>query len=354
MMPRCHSTAQALTALLAIAPFAPSRAAAAPTAGVAASSYHLLDRFKVGGEGGWDYLTIDPQAQRLYFGRSTRVQILDSASGKVLGEIPDTPGVHGIALAPDLHRGFTSNGRDSSVTIFDLRTLAPIARVHMEARGPDAILYEPTTHRVFTFNGGSANATAIDAASGKVLGYVALEGRPEFAVADGRGRIFVNLEDSSAVVTLDPRKLTVLARWPLAPGEEPSGLALDAAHHRLFSVCSNKRMVVLDSGTGRVVAIVPIGDGPDGSAFDPGTGLAFSSNGEGTLTVVHEDAPDRFTVVGDVPTEPRARTMALDPVNHRVYLATARFGEAPAPTAEHPHPRPPMIPDSFEILVLGP
>lgn len=346
MRSRFRSTAMTLAALLAIAVFAPLRAAG--------SGYHVLDRFKVGGEGGWDYLTIDPRAQRLYFGRSTRVQILDSASGKVLGEIPDTPGVHGVALAADLNRGFTSNGRDSSVTIFDLKTLARIAKVHLEARNPDAILYEPTTRRVFTFNGGSANATAIDAASGKVLGYVALGGRPEFAVADGHGRIFVNLEDSSAVVTLDPKRLAVLARWPLAPGEEPSGLALDAAHHRLFSVCSNKRMVVLDSGTGRLVATLPIGDGPDGSAYDPGTGLAFSSNGEGTLTVVHEDAPDRFTVVGDVPTEPRARTMALDPVTHRVYLATARFGEAPAATPEHPHPRPPMIADSFEILVLGP
>lgn len=326
--------------------------ALALAAGLAsADPYHVVARWKPGGEGGWDYLTIDPAAHRLYFGRSTRVQVLDTRSGRLVGELADTPGIHGVALAPGLGRGFTSNGRDSSVTIFDLATLAPINRVTV-GRNPDAILYEPTTNRVFTMNAGSDDATAIDAATGRVVGRIPLRGRPEFAVADGKGSIFVNLEDSSAVEALDAKALTIRARWPLAPGEEPSGLALDAAHGRLFSVCSNKRMVVLDAATGKVVATPPIGEGPDGAAYDPGTRLAFSSNGAGTLTVVREDAPDRFAVVADVPTEPRARTMALDPSTHRIYLATARFGAAPPPTAEKPHPRPPMIPDSFEILVL--
>jgi DNA-binding beta-propeller fold protein YncE len=317
-----------------------------------AAGYHVVARWQPGGDGGWDYLTVDPAAHRLYFGRSTRVQVLDTASGKLVGEIPDTPGIHGVALAPALGRGFTSNGRDSTVTIFRLGSLETLARVPIGGRNPDAILYEPTTKRVFAFDHGSNDAVALDAATGAIVGRIALGGTPEFAVADGKGRMFVNLEDSSAVLALDPKGLKVLARWPLAPGEEPTGLALDAAHERLFSVCSNGKMMILDATDGRVVASAPIGDGPDGAAFDPGTELAFSSNGAGTLTVVHEDSPERFTVVGTVPTAPRARTMAIDPATHRVYLATARFGEAPPPTADRPHPRPPMIPGSFEILVL--
>ena len=328
-------------------------AIASPAALAAAKAYRIVDRIQVGGEGGWDLLTIDAANHRLYYGRGTRMQVLDLEHGKVLGEIPDTPGIHGVALAPDLGRGFTSNGRDSSVTIFDLATLAPIARVKLDASNPDAILYEPTTHRVFTLNAGTANATALDAASGQVLGNLALGGRPEFAVADGHGLVYVNLEDSSAVVAFDAQSLKVASHWPLAPGEEPSGLALDAAHHRLFSVCANQKMIVLDTATGKVVASLPIGKGTDGSAFDPETGLAFSSNGEGTLTVVHEDAPDRFTVVAEVPTQARARTMALDPRTHRIYLATARYGQAPAATPENPRPRAPMVPGSFEILVLA-
>ncbi len=324
-------------------------AAPAPAAG---RPYAVVQRIAVGGEGGWDYLTVDPDAHRLYFGRSTRVQVLDLSTGAVAGEIPDTPGIHGVALAPDLGRGFTSNGRDSSVTIFDLKTLAVLARVHVGGRNPDAILYEPVTRRVFTFNAGSASATAIEAATGEVAGTFALGGRPEFAVADGAGKVFVNLEDSSAVARFDAKSLALETRWPLVEGEGPSGLAVDHAHHRLFSVCSNRKMVVLDSQTGRVVATLPIGAGADGAAFDPGTGLAFSSNGEGSITVVRERSPSRFEVVGTVPTRRSARTMALDPGTHRLYAAAARFGEAPAPTPERPRPRPPLVPGSFEILVL--
>ena len=327
---------------------APGHAAPAGDGG-----YTIVNQYKVGGEGGWDLMTVDPQAHRLYFGRSTRVQVFDLDSGKVVAEIPDTPGIHGVALAPDLGRGFTSNGRDSSVTVFDLKSLAVLARVHIDGRNPDDILYEPVTKRVFTFNAGSGTATALDAATATVVGNVTLGGRPEFAVADGHGRVFVNLEDSSAVVAFDARSLALGTRWSLAPGEGPSGLAMDREHRRLFSVCGNEKMVVLDADAGRVLATLPTGKGTDGVEFDPGTGLAFSSNGEGTLTVIHEDGPDKFSVVGNVTTQRGARTMALDPATHRIYMAAASFGEPPAPTADRPHPRPPMIPGSFVILVLG-
>jgi DNA-binding beta-propeller fold protein YncE len=323
-----------------------------PGAGAALHAYEVVQHFKPGGEGGWDYLTVDPKARRLYFGRSTRVQVLDEDSGKLIGEISDTPGIHGVALAPELGRGFTSNGRDSSVTIFDTKTLATIKKVHIDGRNPDAILYDPVSKRVFTFNAGSGSSTVIEAASGKIVGTISLDGRPEFAVSDGHGTIFVNLEDSSAVVAFDARSLDLRSRWSIAPGEEPSGLAIDRVHHRLFSVCGNEKMVVLDATNGHIIATLPIGEGVDAAAFDPESGLVFSSNGEGTLTVIHEDTPDRFTVVGTVPTRRSARTMALDPKTHRVFVAAAAFGEAPAPTTEHPHPRPPMIPGSFEILVL--
>ena len=315
-------------------------------------TYRVVTRHAVGGEGGWDYLTVDPEAHRLYYGRSTRVQVLDLVTGKVVGEVPDTPGIHGVALAPDLGRGFTSNGRDSSVTVFDLKTLDVVRRIHVTGRNPDAILYEPVTKRVFTFNAGSRSATAIDAASGRVVGTVELGGQPEFAVADGKGGVFVNLEDSGAVAGFDARSLEVRTRWPLKGGEGPSGLALDRVHHRLFAVCRNERMVVLDSGSGRVVATLPIGKGTDGAAYDAATGLAFSSNGEGTLTVIHEDSADEFRVVGTVTTQRGARTLALDPKTHRLYTAAASYSATPAPTAERPHPRPPMLPDSFVILVL--
>jgi DNA-binding beta-propeller fold protein YncE len=315
-------------------------------------TYKIAARYQPGGEGGWDALSVDPAGGRLYLSRSTRVQVLDLEGGKLIGEIPNTPGVHGVAIAPELHRGFTSNGRDSSVTVFDLKTLAVLSRIQLPSRNPDAILYDPDTKRVFTFNGGSDNATAIDAAKGAVLGEVPLGGRPEFAVTDGHGRVFVNLEDSSAVVGFDAKTLAVKSRWPLAPGQEPTGLAIDRKHGRLFSACANQTMVVLDAASGRVVATVPIGSRPDGAEFDPASLCAISSNGEGTVTVVHEDSPDRFRVVSTDSTQRSARTIALDPKTHRLYLPAAMFGEAPAATPENPRPRPPMVPGSFTVLVL--
>ena len=332
-----------------------TRAAKSPTAkAVEIGSYQVTQRFKPGGDGGWDYLTVDPDARRLYFGRSTRVQVLDSNTGALIGEIPDTPGIHGVALAPELGRGYTSNGRDSSVTVFDLKTLATVARIHLDQRNPDAILYDPTSRRIFTFNGGSGSVTAIDAAADSVVATLALGDKPEFAVTDGHGTVFVNLEDSSAVVGFDAATLALKSRWALAPGEHPTGLAIDREHRRLFSVCGNDTMVVLDAASGRIVAVLPIGKGVDAAAFDAGTQLVFASCGDGTLAVIHEDSPDRFRVVASVATQRGARTMALDLRTHRIFTATAQFGEPPAPTPDRPRPRPPMVPGTFEILVLDP
>ena len=316
------------------------------------SGYHLVNKIEVGGEGGWDALTVDSGAHRLYVSHGTHVVVIDTSTDKVVGDIPNTNGIHGIAIADKLGRGFTSNGRDNTVTIFDLKTLKPIDTVKTD-KNPDIIIFDPVSGQIFCFNGGSANATVIDAATGKVTGTVALGGKPEFAVGDGKGTVFVNLEDKSEVASIDSKKLAVTARWPIAPGEEPTGLAMDTKTRRLFIVCGNKKMIVLNADTGKVVADLATGEGTDGAEFDPGTKLAFSSNGEGTLTVVHEDSKDKFTIVENVKTAPRARTMAVDTRTHKVYLPTAQFGPTPAPTAAQPRPRAPMIPNSFVILVFG-
>jgi YVTN family beta-propeller protein len=314
--------------------------------------YRVSATIKIGGKGGWDYLTADAAAHRLYVSHATRVVVVDTARNAVVGEIPDTPGVHGIALAPDLGRGFTSNGRSGTVTVFDLKTLKIIATVKVTGENPDAIAYDPTSRRVFTFNGRSDNATAIDAATAQVVGTLPLEGKPEFAVADGAGRMYVNLEDKSAIVAFDARTLKIEGHWPLVPCEEPTGLAMDRAHRRLFAACHNELMAVVDADGGRVITTLPIGRGVDGAAFDPGTGLAFGSNGEGTLSVVREDAPGKFTLLGNVPTKRGARTLALDDATHRIYLSTAQFGPPPSPTAENPRARPPILPGTFEVLIL--
>jgi DNA-binding beta-propeller fold protein YncE len=321
------------------------------SAAFAASGYHLLKKIPLGGEGGWDYLTFDPGAGRLYIARATHVIVLDAGSGKVVGDIPDTAGVHGVALAPELGRGFTSNGRAGTVTVFEPKTLTVIGHVNA-GQNPDAIVYDPASKRVFAMNGGSHDATAIDAATGKVAGRLSLDGKPEFAVADGRGRVYVNLEDKSQLLALDSRKLEVVARWPLAPCEEPTGLALDLDHRRLFAGCSNKLMAVVDADSGKVITTLPIGSGVDATAFDPGLQYAYASNGEGTLTVVHEDAKDKFAVVENIPTQRGARTMALDPATHQVYLATADFGPPPPPTPGQPRQRPAIVPNTFVVLVL--
>jgi len=324
----------------------PNQAVAGP------SGYQQIATIPLGGLGSWDYLTLDSAKRRLFVSRESRVIVLDLERGKVVGEIPDTLGVHGIALAPELGRGFTSNGRSASVTIFDFQTLKVIGTVKTD-EGPDAIVYDPQTRRVVTMNGRSRSATIIDAASGAVTATLALGGKPEFAVADGRGRIFVNLEDQSAELELDPLAPKILHRWPLAPCSEPSGLAIDRAHRRLFAGCHNRMMSVVDADSGKVIATPAIGAGVDANAFDPETQLAFSANGEGTLTIVREESPADFRVIENVETRRGARTMALDEKTHNIYLVTAEFGPTPPPTTENAHPRPPILADSFVVLVYG-
>lgn len=315
--------------------------------------YHVVTTYKLGGEGGWDYLITDAAARRTYISRGTHVVVIDADTGKSVGDIADTPGVHGIALAPELGRGFTSNGREGTVSIFDIKTLATNSKVKV-GENPDAILYDPATKRVFTFNGRSQDSTAIDAATGKVVGTIKLDGKPEFAASDAKGGIWVNIEDKSELVAIDPNKLEVKAKWPLAPCTEPSGLAIDRKNRRLFAGCDNKMMAVVDADSGKVLATPPIGDGVDATAFDPETGLAFAScGGDGVLTVVKEDSPDKFSVAENVPTQKGARTMALDTKTHKVFVVTAQFGPRPAPTADNPHPRPAILPDSFVVLVVG-
>jgi DNA-binding beta-propeller fold protein YncE len=314
---------------------------------------HVIHTYQLGGDGGWDYLKIDPESRYLYISRGTHVMVVDADSGKPVGDIPNTPGVHGIALDPEDGRGFTSNGREGSVTIFDLKTLKPIGKVQEVGKNPDAILFDPATKRVFTFNGGSQDATVIEASTGKILGKIPLGGKPEFGVSTGAGEVFVNIEDKSELAALDPKEMKVKAKWPLAPCKEPSGLAMDLKNRRLFSGCDNKMMAVTNADTGKVITTLPIGDGVDGNGFDPESNLAFASCGEGSLTVVREDSPDKFSVVQSVATERGARTMTLDPKTHQVYIVTAKFGAPPAPTAAQPKPRPSILPDSFVVLVIG-
>ncbi len=316
------------------------------------SGFHLLKTYKVGGDGGWDYLRLDSASRHLYISRGTHVLVIDADSGDAVGEIPDTAGVHGIALATELGRGFTSNGREGTVTIFDLNTLKPITKVSV-GENPDAIVYDPITKRVFTFNGRSHDSTAIDAVKGTVVGTIKLDGKPEFAVSDQSGEIFANIEDKSELVAINPAKLEVKSEWPLAPCESPSGLAIDRKNRRLFAGCDNKIMAVVDADNGKVLSTLPIGRGVDAARFDPETGLAFASCGEGVLTVIREESPDKFSVLENVPTQAGARTMALDEKTHNVFLVTAQFGPAPAPTADQPHPRPPILPSSFVVLVFG-
>jgi hypothetical protein len=319
--------------------------AAAP--GTGASGYQLVKTVPVGGDGFWDYLFVDGDARRVYISHGTHVVVMNADTYAIVGDIPDTQGVHGIAVAPELGRGFTSNGRTDNVTVFDLKSLKTLNTVKVGAN-PDAILYDPLTRRVFTMNGRSHDTTAINAADGTVAGTLDLGGKPEFAVADGMGGIYVNIENTSEIVHFDGQNLTLLSRWPLAPCQEPSGLAIDPKNRRLFAGCHNKMMAVVDADTGKVIATPAIGEGVDGNAFDPDTDCAFASNGEGTLTVVHEDSASSFTVLENVPTKRSARTMALDRKTHNIFLSAADF-EPPAPGERRGR----IKPGSFVVLVLS-
>ena len=334
--------------------FAAGILSAADVPKMAVPEYAVSAHFAVGGEGGWDYVVADATTKRLYVTRSTRVAVLDSATGKAVGEIPDTPGVHGVALAHDLGKGFTSNGRAGTVTVFDLASLKVLSELKTTGENPDAILYEPVTKRLFTFNGRSANVTAFDAASGAVAGTIPVGGKPEFAASDPSGRVFVNIEDKSEIAVIDAKTLAVTARWALPGCQDPSGLAIDAKGGLLYSGCGNKVAAVVRTADGKLLATVPTGGGTDAVAFDPERGLAFVSNGEGTLTVIRETAPGVFSAIQNVPTERGARTVALDAATHRLYLPTAKFGPPPSPTPQQPRPRPSIVPGSFEIVVVAP
>ncbi len=339
----------AFVALLALAGVSPQLEAQG------ASGYHLARKIAVGGDGGWDYALVD--GDRLYTSHATKMVVIDLQHEKVVGEVPNTNGIHGIAVAPALGRGFTSNGRDTTVTIFDLKSLATIGTVKVTGANPDAIHFDAATGRVFTFNGRGENATAIDAKSGSVVGTIPLPGKPEFAQSDGKGMLYVNIEsDTGQIVVIDTKALKEVKRYWLPGCAEPSGLALDGAHTRLFSVCGNSQMAVSDPSTGKVITLVPIGPGVDAAGYDADKKLVFASNGgDGTLSVVRQDSPDHYSLVENVKTQRGSRTMALDPKTHRVYLASAEFGTAPAPTTPGGRPgRPPMIPGSFAILVVEP
>ena len=311
------------------------------------SGYQVVKTVPLPGDGFWDYVGVDSDARRFYVAHATKVVVLDADSFAVVGEIPDTQGVHGIAIASDLGRGFTSNGRAGTATIFDLKTLNTIGTVKT-GENPDAILYDAVTKRVFTFNGRSKDATVFGAADGTVAATLPLGGKPEFAAADGKGKVFVNIEDTSELVEIDAQSMKVLQRWPLKPCESPSGLSMDQKNRRLFAGCENKMMAVVDADSGKVIATPPIGEGVDATAYDPGTGFALSSNGEGTLTVIKQDGPDKYSVLENVPTKRSARTMGLDLKTHNVVLPAADF--LPPKEGER---RGQMKPGSFVLVVVA-
>jgi len=312
--------------------------------------YRVVNSFHLQGNDGWDYVTADESAGRLFVSHGTQVQVIDETNGNLLGTIPDTKGVHGIALAPDLNKGFISCGRDSSVTVFDLETLNVLDRINVGAKNPDAILYDPYSRRVFTFNGGSSNSTVMNAQTNKVIGTIPLDGKPEFSVSDGNGKVYVNIEDKNEIAVIEPIAMFVEQQWSISPGESPSGLALDNDNHRLFSVCGNKMMVIVDAQNGKIITTLPIGERVDGAAFDPVLKRAYSSNGEGTLTIVEEVNKDLFKVLENITTQKGARTIAVDTKTHHIFLPTAEFGPAP----ENQGPRPSVIPDTFVILDVEP
>jgi DNA-binding beta-propeller fold protein YncE len=333
-----------LAALLAVS------AIAAPAA-TNDAGYRLAKKITLGGEGGWDYFEVDPATSHVFIPRGTHIMVVDS-EGKQVADIPNIHGAHAIAFAPELKRAFLST--DNSVTVLDTEKLRVLGEIKLPGgRDPDAVLYEPATKRVFTFNGDGGNdATAIDAETGKVLGSIPLGGKPEFAQADGTGRVYVNVEDKSEITAFDAKTLKALHTWPIAPCKEPSGLAIDVVHQRLFAGCHNQLMAVVDYSSGKVVATVPIGKGVDANRFDPATGLAFASCGDGTITVAHEDSPDKYNVAQIIATQRGARTMAIDTGNHNVYTVTAEFGPPPKATPEHPHPWPTIISKTFTLMIF--
>lgn len=351
-MPRIHlKSAMACIAFLLIVATGAlvGSAAAAPQSG--SSGYHVTKKYKLGGAGGWDYLAIDTPQHRLFISRGTHVMVVDTENGSILGDIPGIQRSHGIALAPEFNKGFASDG-GGSVIVFNYTTLKTIDTVKTD-KDCDGIIYDPGSKRVFTMNGDANTSTAIDASTGKVLANIPLGGGPEFTASDGKGHIFANLEDKNSLVKINAQTLKVEQTWPLAPCESPSGLAIDAANERLIVGCHNKLMAFVDGNSGKVLGTVPIGQGVDANRFDPGTGFAFASCGDGTITVAHEDSADKFSPADVITTQRGARTMEVDLSSHTLYTVTAEFGPTPAATTENPRPRPTMVPDTFTLFVIG-
>lgn len=318
------------------------------------SIYKITDSIKITGDGWWDYINVDDSTGRLFVSHGNETQIVDSKTGNVLATIEDTKGVHGVTLDKDDNKAFISCGKDSSVVVINLSTFQIIGKIKVTGSNPDAILYDKYSGRVFTFNGRSSNVTVIDAKTSAVKGTLDMPGKPEFAVTDEDGKIYVNIEDKSEIVQFDTKTLKVLNIWDIAPGKEPSGLAIDLKNNLLFSVCDNKLMIILDANTGKVITTLQIGQRTDGCAFDPQLNRVYSSNGDGTLTVVQEINAKKFKVLENVSTKTGARTVCVNKTTHHIYLPTADFGQKPEPTIDNPHPRAPIIPGTFIILDIAP
>ena len=320
----------------------------------AAPLYHIAHEVKVPGDEGWDYLTFEQGGHRLFIAHGTQVTVVDTDQLAATGAVADTPGAHGVALAPDVGHGYVSAGRSSTIVVFDLKSLARLKEIKSTGENPDAIIYDAPTQRVFAFNGRGRNATVIDAKTDQVVGTIALDAKPEFAVSDGKGHVYVNLEDKNSLAQIDPQRQAVTAVWKIDGCEEPSGLAMDVQGQRLFAGCGNKVMAVVDATSGRTLGTAPIGEGVDATAWDPHIRLAFASCGEGVLTVIALSASGAPEVAQSLATQRGARTMALDERSHRIFLVTANFGPPPAATPEHPHPRPAILPGTFRLLVVEP
>jgi DNA-binding beta-propeller fold protein YncE len=320
----------------------------------ALAEYHIVDKIQVGGEGGWDYLEPDPAGRRLYVSHENHVVVIDMDSFKVVGDVPDSPGMGGVALAPDLNRGFTANGDEDTVTVFELKTLKILGKWKATGKRPNQILYEPATRRLFTFNSTGRNITVFDAKTGKVLSTLEVDGRTEFPAFDGKGMIYDSLQDKATVIAIDARTMKVTATYPLAPHQQPAGTVMDPVTRRIFVACRSQSLLVLDADSGKILATFPIGERNDAAKFDPALKLAFASNGDGTVTIVHEDSPDKFSLVANVQSEYGARTMAVDTKTHRLFLPSADFTPAAAPTPDNPNPRRKMVAGSFRVLVMEP
>jgi DNA-binding beta-propeller fold protein YncE len=318
------------------------------------ADYHIVKTIQVGGEGGWDYLEPDPVGRRLYVSHEKHVVVIDMDTLKVVGDVPDSPGMGGVVFSRELNRGFTANGDEDAIGVFELSTLKPITKWKATGKRPNQIAYEPVTQRVFSFNSTGRNVTVFDAKTGAVLATLEVDGRTEFYAMDGKGMIYDSLQDKATIIAIDAKAMKVVATYPLAPHAQPAGTTMDPATRRIFVACRSKSFLVLDADTGKILETFPIGERNDAAKFDPGTKLAFASNGDGTLAIVHEDSPSKFTLAQNVKTEYGARTMAVDAKTHRVFMPSADFGPPPAPTPEKPNPSRPMVPGSFRVLVLEP